>query len=149
MPSFDRIGQIIELAISREQSAYHIYMDLSKKAKNKGSEELAATLREMAQEELAHRARLEAVLTGKVELMRQNVEPLGLSETLEEPVLEKEFSVRDIIAFAIKKEDVSVMQYKRLANGLDWGGLREFFLALAEEEAEHLLKFEQTYENIS
>ena len=46
-----------------------------------------------------------------------------------------------------RKEEESIEFYKALAKTLNWGGLRETFLLLAQEEARHKLRFEEQYKD--
>ena len=56
---------------------------------------------------------------------------------------------RDLLAFAIKKENASCNLYKRLAELFSDPERKEVFRKLAKEEADHRRRFEIQYEDIA
>jgi rubrerythrin len=104
-------------------------------------------LQELADEELCHKGRLESIKKGRLELFREK----GLNLNIDDCCVATELGVlmdsRDIITYAIKKENESVRLYRTLAKSLNWGGLRETFLLLAQEESKHKVKLEAELSN--
>ena len=138
MIEFDRVDKIFDFAISREEDAHKFYMDLIKRTEDP---ELIKIFKELAEEELCHKGRLRSIKEGKEELFRErgtNIEVDDCCVRVEPGLI---FNRKDIIDLVLKKEEESVRLYKTLAATLDWGGLRETFLLLAQEESKHKLRF--------
>jgi rubrerythrin len=56
---------------------------------------------------------------------------------------------RELLMYAIKKENVSYGLYSKLALIFSEPGLKETFEALANEEAAHKRRFEMQYESLT
>ena len=141
---FDRIEKILDFAVSREVQAHKFYLKLAKRTKDP---ELRKVLKELAGEELCHKGRLQAVKKGKLELFSENKVDIQLDDRGVEVGPGLLIDRQDIIALAIRKEEESIRLYRTLARTLDWGGLRDTFLLLAQEEAEHRSRFEAESKN--
>lgn len=139
MARFDRVDKILDFAISMETEAHRFYGNLAKRTKDS---ELRDVLKGLAQEELYHRGRLQAVKQGKEELFREKGVDLDVDDCSAQVEGSGPLRRKDIISLAIRREHESIKLYKDLAARLDWGGLRETFLLLAQEEAKHKLRFE-------
>ena len=144
MARFDRIEKILDFAISREVQAHKFYSKLAKRTKDP---KLRTILKELAEDELCHKGRLTAVKKGKVELFSENKVDLQLDDRGVEVGPGLLIDRQDIIALAIRREEESIRLYRTLARTLDWGGLRDTFLLLAQEEAEHRSRFEAESKN--
>ena len=144
MPEFDRVEQILDFAINREVQSRKTYLALTKKTKDPRCRKL---LKELADEELRHKGRLESIKKGRLELFREKGVKLNIDDccVATEPGALMDF--RDIIKSAIKRENESVRLYRTLAKSLNWGGLRETFLLLAQEEAKHKSKLADELKN--
>jgi rubrerythrin len=81
-------------------------------------------------------------------LGREDVGDLGLAETLEDVQPHPDMDFRELLVFAIKKENVSQGLYTRLASIFSEPELQNTFLKLAEEEADHKRRFEMEYESL-
>jgi len=141
------LGEILEYAIEREQEACDFYQELARRVKRPGMEE---TLLQFAQEELAHRKKLEAVKGGKLLLRRAAPVPdLHIADYLVDPpgALE-DLDLQQTLIVAMKREKASFRLYTDLAGAVDAPELRETFLALALEEAKHKLRFEIEYDEV-
>jgi rubrerythrin len=57
-----------------------------------------------------------------------------------------DISYQDALILAMKKEKAAFRLYNDLAGLADDEGLRDLFLALAQEEAKHKLRFEVEYD---
>lgn len=142
MIRFDRVDKIIDFAISRETEAHSLYKDAARCIK---APQTRALLRELADEELSHRGVLRAIKEGKVALFRENGCKIDVDDCCARLDLSSDPNPNDVLVFAIRKENESIQLYKTLAKTLDWGGLRETFLLLAQEEEKHKKKFEKEY----
>ena len=144
MVKFDRVEKILDFAISREVQAHKFYLRLAKRTK---VPELRKVLKELAEQELCHEGRLKAVKKGKVDLFRENRVDIQLDDRCVEVGPGLLIDRQDIIALAIRKEEESIRLYRTLARTLDWGGLRDTFLLLAQEESEHRSRLETESKN--
>lgn len=142
MIRFDRVDKMLDFAISREAEAHSFYKNAARCIK---APEARALLRELAGEELSHSGKLRAVKEGKLALFRESGCTLDVDDCCARLDLSSNPDVKDVLAFAIRKENESIRLYKTLARTLDWGGLRETFLLLAQEEEKHKKKFEKEH----
>jgi rubrerythrin len=107
------------------------------------------TLEKLAAEELRHRRTLKAVKVGRRALTREDVGDLGIAETLEYVKPHPKMDYRELLVFAIKKENTSYTLYTKLAVVFPEPKLQDTFLELAKEEAEHKRRFEMEYESLT
>jgi len=145
MARFTRVDRILDFAIGREMDAHKFYTSLAKQARG---ESLREVLKELAEEELSHKARLEAVKEGQIELFREKGIDLELDDDCVQVGSGPLDSPEDIAAMGLQKEAESLQLYVTLAQALDWGGLRETFLLLAQEETRHKLRFEHELDGL-
>lgn len=71
---------------------------------------------------------------------------LGITDRLPEIKPSADMSYVDVLAFAMKKEKTAYTLYSNLASIAQSPQLRETFLKLAQEEANHKLRFEIEYD---
>ena len=133
---------IIEFAIGHEIKAYRLYTDLSKVMICPEIHELC---KELAKEELEHRAKLEKEGAKKGELLS----PVNLSKY---NILDSNVNIFkrriEIYIFAMKKEQASIQLYRDLAAIVKYEDLRQLFLWLAKQETEHKRRFGFEYKNL-
>ena len=140
MIRFDRVDKILDFAISREAEAHSFYKNAARYIK---APETRALLKELADEELSHHGTLQAVKEGKLALFRESGCTLDVDDCCARLDLRSDPELKDVLIFAVRKENEAIRLYKALARTLDWGGLRETFLLLAQEEEKHKKKFEK------
>jgi rubrerythrin len=140
------IDEILDFAISGEIKAYELYMDMAAMVENQW---ICKSIEGMAQEELQHQAKLKAVKARKIALKREEVDDLGIADTIENIKPQENMDYRELLMFAIKKENVSHGLYSRLALIFPEPELKDIFLKLAKEEAEHKRRFEMQYESLT
>jgi len=142
-----RMEEVLDYAIEKEQEAVDFYTELAGKVE---SPAMKAVFTQFAGEERGHKAKLQAVKSGKQKLqLGKKVLNLALSDYLviEEPG--PKISYQDALILAMKREKASYQLYTDLAREVDVPELREMLLALAQEEAKHKQRFEIEYdENI-
>ncbi len=146
MKKLNTMSDVLDFAISGESKAAELYMKMAAMPDNPWMRE---TLEGFAQEELQHHKKLIAVRTGRTALEREGVGDLGLAEKLDDVEPHPDMDFRDLLVFAIKKENVSQGLYTRLASIFTEPELQETFLKLAEQEAEHKRRFEMEYESLT
>ncbi len=137
--------EILEFAIAREEDAYSLYTSVAEQIEDI---QLRAIFEDFARDELEHKAKLELeyMKTGKV---LRRVPP-------SEPKLQAFFvnsdikmTYRNILQFAIDKEDAAYKLYANMASQAQDLTSRDMLLAMAEEEVKHKLRFQTAYNNLS
>jgi len=139
-----QMDAILDFAIEKEQEAVDFYTDL---ASRMGSRAMKDVFAQFAQEERGHKAKLQAVKAGKrVLIAARPVADLKLADYLvaEEPGPDMDY--REALLLAMKREKAAFRLYSDLAAEAPDAEVRETFLALAQEEAKHKLRFEIEYD---
>jgi len=144
MTDLNNVDEILDYAIDLEQKAVDLYTQIAEKAQN-------ATLKKVflgfAGEERGHKAKLEAVKAGKKFVGTATpVSDLKISDYTNDVVLSENPTYGDILVFAMKQEKQAFRLYTDLSDRTDNAELKELFLALAQEEAKHKLRFEVEYD---
>jgi len=144
MPDFNTVDEILDYAIAQEQKAIDLYTRMADLTASEAAKRMFLTF---AGEERGHRSKLETVKAGHRELItRAQVQDLKLAEWLEDVELGEKPSYQDVLIFAMKQEKQAFRLYTDLAGRTQDAELRELFLALAQEEAKHKLRFEVEYD---
>ncbi len=141
----DNIQDILDFAIKREEDAARFYADLADKAK---FESLKNVLKEFEQEEWGHKKKLEEIsagIQGIPELTKIN--DLKIADYTVTVKVSDDMSYQDILIVAMKREKAAFHLYTDLAERTNDADVRKLFLALAQEEAKHKLRFEIEYDN--
>lgn len=139
--------EILNYAIEREQEAHDFYMDLAKKIERPGMKEL---LVQFANEELGHRRKLESVKSGK-RLLQPSSTPvldLKIADYTVDVDPKGDLDYQKALILAMKREKASFRLYSDIAKATSDKDMRETFLALAQEEAKHKLRFEIDYDEV-
>ena len=143
MKKFKSVDEVLDFAISTEIEAHNFYMKLSEFVEKP---EMAKVLSDMALEELEHKVKLEAVKAGKIEVKEEEVGNLGIADNLEEVIPYAKMSYIDLLVMAMKKEEAALKLYTDLAIIAQEQEVKDVFLKLAQEEANHKLRFEIEYD---
>lgn len=141
------IADIIDLAIQREEEAYHFYMDIHSKVQDAGVRD---TLEFIAGEEKKHKAFLVGYREGNYgadALRMADVIEYRVAEYLEEPEISKESSSHDVYLIAAHRESRSHQFYSELANMHTDSELKTMLAKMANEELKHKEKMEYLYAN--
>jgi rubrerythrin len=141
------IGDVIDIAIQREEEAYDFYMDIYGKVQD-------ATVRDtvefIAGEERKHKAFLVAYRDGNYgsEALRMaDVVDYKIAEYLEEPEISEDSNSEDIYLIAAHRESKSFQFYTEIANMHAAGELKSMLSKMANEELKHKEKMEYLYTN--
>lgn len=147
----DTIQTILNEAIEGEIESHRLY---SNAVNLVHAEHVKETLRELAREELGHRASLEKLLANpgqaRWEVRKLRAAPIqdyGIGDHLVVKPLGPDSSFQDVCIFASKKEQASHELYGRLAEGNE-GHIRELFEAMAKDELRHKNLVEGWYEEV-
>jgi rubrerythrin len=146
MAAFVPNEEILELAITREEVANRLFLELATRTKNP---EIRRVFEELADEELEHKAKLELEImkTGKVKTATQSP---GFEEQVDmgEPATWVDMDYKDMLLMGILKEDTAFRFYVELAAKVVDEDSYETLLVLAEQEVKHKMRFEMEYANL-
>ncbi len=147
MAEFETVEEILELAIAREEDSHVFLMALGARMVNP---EMRKVFEEQATEELEHKARLEleVVKIGRVVADSKQKLYFETNDYAEDVGSEIDMDYKDMLTMAIQKEESSFRLYVDLASRVTSEDAYETFLALAEEEVRHKMRFEMEYDNI-
>ena len=145
------IEEILQEAIIGEVESYELYTNAVQLVK---AEHVKDTLRQLAEEELGHKASLEKMLAnpgslrrGIRQLQQTPVEDYKIGDHLVVRPLSPNSTFQDVCIFASRKEQQSHELYKGLAAENE-GEVAELFEAMAKDEMRHKNLVERWYEEI-
>jgi rubrerythrin len=145
MEDLTTFEDVVDFAIKNEIEANRMYLDL---ANNTTISAMKEVFEGFAKEEAGHKAKLEAIKTGSTTLpLDTNIQDLKIGDFLVDVKPDPDMSYQDVLVFAMKKEKEAFKLYTTLADFTDDPTLKETFLALAQEEAKHKLRFEIEYDD--
>ncbi len=145
--SDNRISELVETAIRREEAAYTFYMDLREKVVDKSVKEI---LEWIAGEEGKHKKFLINYRGGgysKEALRMSDVVYYKIAEHQKEPEIETTMRSEDVFLLASHRELRSYNFYMALAKVHLEGDIRELLMKIANEELKHKEKMEYLYAN--
>jgi rubrerythrin len=145
---FESVDQILDFAIEKEQDAADFYNGLAGKVDR---EYMKQIFNQFAKEELGHKRKLMGVKEGKRMLKsEQRVADLKIGETLTDIDVSEgaeKLDFQQALILAMKAEKAAFKLYNDLADAAEEDELKHIFLALAQEEAKHKLRFEVEYDD--
>jgi rubrerythrin len=140
----DTVAEVLDFAIQGEDSAVEFYQSLAEKVTD---EAISQELLKFADQERGHAAKLRAIKeSGEIMTPHEKVLDLHISKYLVEIEPSPDMSYQDILTLAMKKEKMAGDMYRDLAEISHHEDVRNTFLALAEDEDKHKLKFETEYD---
>ena len=146
MTEFKSIDDVLDYAINREIEAHAFYLKLTDIVE---TPEMAKVFSALASEELEHKAKLQAIKAGRISIDEEKVGNLGITDHVKRVEPYTKMSYVDMLVVGMKKEETSRKLYSDLAEVAQIQELKEIFLKLAQEEAEHKLRFEIEYDLIT
>ena len=145
------IEEILREAIQGEIESHELYTNAVNLVKQ---EHVKETLRQLAQEELDHKAALEKMLAspgsvrrGVQQLQQAPIQDYKIGDHLVVRPLGPDSTFQDVCIFASRKEQQSYELYRDLA-GQNEGEVRELFEAMAKDELRHKNLVEGWYEEV-
>jgi rubrerythrin len=145
------VEEILRDAIQGEIESHQLYTDAVDLVQ---AEHIKETLRQLAKEELGHKAILERMLAspGHVrwairKLQGTPIEDYKIADHLVIEPLGPDSTFQDVCIFASKKEQKSYELYRDMAEQND-GEIRDLFEAMAKEELKHKNLVEGWYEEV-
>ncbi len=145
--NFASIDEILDFAIEREKEAVQFYLGLSKRETIKALQE---TFFELAQEEGKHVKLITSLKLNKIAITSYEIGEitnLKISDYLTEMEYHEGMIMADILVLAMKREEQAVKLYQDLEARSSDADTKKLFQLLAQEEAQHKLRFEQMYDD--
>lgn len=144
MKTFESIDEILDFAMKAEQEAVEFYTQLADKMKSKQIKEIFL---QFAQEEVAHKARLQKIKDDKIfDMEVEKVSDLKIADYVVSAKASGEMEYAEALVLAMKKEKAAFKLYTALSERTSVPELRKVFQALAVEESKHKLRFELEYD---
>jgi rubrerythrin len=144
MKRFGSVDDILDFAIAREVEANKFYTDLAQRMDNPA---MRKVFDDFAAEERGHKARVEAVKQAEIELSQEQVASLDIADYVVAGNVRPDMDYAEALILAMKREKASYKLYLDLAAVAEAEDLTNMFLALAQEEAKHKLRFEIEYDD--
>jgi rubrerythrin len=143
MKTFKSFDEVMDFAINEEVKAVKFYRMLADYVEKP---EMAEVLSGLALQESEHKSKLEAVKAGRITLDEQVVGDLGIADHVKDVKPYAKMNYVDLLVIGMKKEEEARKLYTDLAIVAQNQEIRDIFLKLAKEEAEHKLRFELEYD---
>jgi rubrerythrin len=146
MKQFDSVEAILDFAMEREDEAASFYLRLAGSMDDRW---MKAVFEDFAREEKGHKAKLEQIKAGRLVLTSSaSVPDLRIGDYLVDVESTETLDYQRALVLAMKREKAAFKLYTHLAERTDDQGVRSVFLALAQEEAKHKLRFEVEYDDL-
>jgi len=143
MKTFGSFDEVMDFAINAEIEAVNFYKMLADFVEKP---EMAEVLSGLAVQESEHKTKLEAVKAGRVSIDEEEIGDLGITNQVEDVKPYAKMNYVDLLVVGMKKEEVARKLYANLAAIAQTQEIRDLFLKLAQEEAEHKVRFELEYD---
>jgi rubrerythrin len=143
MKRFSSLDELWDFAIGREIEARDFYKELGQWAERP---EVAKAFEELADDELQHKMKLEALRAGKVDIPLEEVGNLGIADGMEAADPEANLTYAEALELAMQREKQAFRLYTDLASASQDPQMKSIFRKLAQEEAEHKLRLELEYD---
>ena len=145
MKQWNSVGEILDFAIVNEQEAHGFYDDLAGKMDRPWMSQI---FKNFAKEELGHKKKLEDIKAGKKwGPSEKKALDLQIGDYLVADQASPQMDYQQALILAMKKEKKAFKLYTNLAETCGDANLENVFLALAQEEAKHKLRFEIEYDD--
>lgn len=145
MEQWKSVDEILDFAIGQELEANKFYTELAERMDRPW---MSKIFNEFAREELGHKKKLEEIKAGKrLVPSEQKVLDLKIGDYLVDVRPDAKMDYQQALVLAMKKEKKAFKMYIDLAAAVSEADLEATFLALAQEEAKHKLRFELEYDN--
>jgi len=150
MTSFKSAEEILEFAIGEEEAAAALYAEMANKATDPRMREVWESF---AREEEEHKRKLENVkIEYQADFPAERIAEMSRGEFEVEGNPDPDMDYEQALQLVMQMEVAAFKLYTRLAAlaaAAENQKLRELFLALAQEEANHKLHFEVEYDEVA
>jgi len=142
------VESILKRALRFEEDSYNLYNSAIQMVKSPQTKEW---LKELADWELGHKAKIEGLLKGDLnwavrKSRREEVKDLKIGDYLVAPSLSEKSDFQDVLLVAIKREQSAHDFYASMADLVEEGQAHDVFDLLAKEELKHKQMVEKYYE---
>lgn len=147
MADFIADDEILEMAVAREVDAIKFYTVLADRAQNSAIRRL---FEELAAEEMEHKEKLELEIMKIGRVVDTQRPPTGFKDDRQDlisPAIDVDY--KGVLSMGIQKEDASFRLYMDLAGMVNNMASRDMLVALAQEEAEHKLRFQNELQRVA
>jgi rubrerythrin len=145
MEQWKSVDEVLDFAIGQEEEAVAFYNDLAGRVDRQWMKD---TFLQFAREEEGHKKKLLDVKAGKrLAPAESKVLDLKIGDYLVEEQPTADMDYQKALVLAMQKEKRAFKMYNDLAGTSDDESLKNVFLALAQEEAKHKLRFELEYDD--
>ncbi|MBN1845853.1 MAG: ferritin family protein [Sedimentisphaerales bacterium] len=146
MKRFGSVSEILDFAIREEEEAAAFYYDLAHAVNKPWMREI---FEDFAAEERGHKQKLLSVRLGQHPLPTpEDINDLQMADYLVDVEPSADMSYQDALILAMKKEKAAYKLYIDLAAVCQADELRGTLLGLAQQEANHKLRFEIEYDTL-
>jgi len=145
MKQWTSVDEVLDFAIKNEEEAAEFYTGLADRMERPW---MSKIFRQFAREEMGHKDKLMDIKAGK-RLMpsEKKVLDLKIGDYLVDVEPGPDMDYQGALVLAMKQEKMAFKMYTDLAESVDEESLQQTFLALAQEEAKHKLRFEIEYDD--
>jgi rubrerythrin len=144
MATFRSTDEVLEFAIEREEEAARFYRDQAARMQRP---EMKQTFEDFAKEEMGHKERLIGIRKGQVAMPHtERVQDLKIADYQPKLNPTPDMSYGEALVLAMQREKAAFKLYMDLAGMMQGTAVQPIFLALAQEEAKHKLRFEIEYD---
>jgi rubrerythrin len=144
MTAFGSVNEALDYAIVREEEAARFYTDLAGQMKER---QMRKVFEDFAREEMAHKARLLAVKEGRALIHSgSKIADLKIADYAVKITPGDNLNYGEALILAMQREKAAFKLYSDMAAACTDDTTRDLFLALAQEEAKHKLRFELEYD---
>jgi rubrerythrin len=144
--SHEKINEILDFAIEKEEEAYRFYIEL---ASRMDKQYMKTIFEDFAREEQGHKAKLEGIKKGEeFKPTDRKILDLKLADYMVDVEPDADLDYQKALTLAMKKEKAAYKLYNDLAEAATDANLKNTFKALAQEEAKHKLRFEIEYDDV-
>ena len=147
MNNLRTINDVLNFAIESEQKAFNLYTKLANQSKNT---EMQETFLKYASDAMRHKIRLDNIKKNKELSKNEGRRELRCFHPNEYKVpntYSRDINYDDALKLAMKREKAGYKLYNTLAKNAPNTELKNLFLSLAKDDANHKLHFEIEYEN--
>lgn len=144
--NFKSFEEIIDFAVKAEEAAQAFYNNLAEKMDH---QHMKTVFKEFALEELSHKEKLLNIKAGNIDKpVVQDVLDLKIGDYLVDVKPTSDMDFQSALIIAMKAEKKAYALYLDLSNKVEDKEMKEIFLMLAHEEANHKLRFEIEYDDM-
>ncbi len=146
MDEFKTADDVIEFALNAEQKAFNLYTKLANQSLNPN---MRKVFQQFAREAMRHKKKLNELKNNQNYLDEDGnskINTLQKNNFVVKNVFDENIKYDDALSLAIKREKASFRLYVKLAELAPDNDTRKIFLKMAQENANHHLRFDLEFE---